>query len=239
LKKIIFSLLVVCLVISLSDQASASGKGMRYDDRRIVYMTFDDGPRPETLLLLDVLKKHRVKATFFILGKQIKGNEAILNRIVADGHTLGLHSMTHDKKLLYKSPNTVVHEMKQVQQLIFKTTGVETNVMRVPYGSVPHMTPRHLQAVEKEGLLMWDWNVDTLDWKRKTEPRKLQYETIRHVRNNRANNIASVVLMHDQSISPASLDYILRHLIRDGMTFRTITDETVPYHFHKKWKAKR
>ncbi|MFN4214579.1 polysaccharide deacetylase family protein [Exiguobacterium sp.] len=233
MRKWLISCLLLCLLVSLTPSVSAAEKAVRHDDKRLVYMTFDDGPRPETLLLLDVLRKHQVKATFFILGKQIKANEATLKRIVAEGHVLGLHSMTHDKKQFYKSPYTAVEEMKRVQQLIFETTGVKTNVMRVPYGSVPHMTKPHRDAMTKVGFHMWDWNVDSLDWKRKNEPRLLQYETIRHVR---ANAIASVVLMHDQSISPASLDYVLRHLKREQYVFTTIADSTPPYHFYNKWK---
>lgn len=236
MKQWISMCLLVCLLIGGADVATAA-QGKRYDDRDIVYMTFDDGPRAETLLLLDVLKKHRVKATFFITGKYMKGNEETLRRIVAEGHTLGLHSMTHDKKLFYKSPQSAVNEMKRVQQLIFETTGVKTNIMRVPYGSVPHMTKAHRLAMEKAGFYMWDWNVDSLDWKRKNNQRLLQYETIQRVRMNRANNIASVVLMHDQSTTPASLDYILRHLKRERYTFRTTADVTEPYNFYNKWKS--
>lgn len=238
MKKWFLSFVIVCFAISSVHPTLAKGQGKRYDNHEIVYLTFDDGPRSETLAILDVLKKHQVKATFFILGKMIKGNEETLKRIVAEGHTLGLHSMSHDKKRFYKSPQSAVEEMKQVQQLIFKTTGVKTSTTRVPYGSVPHMTKAHRDAMTKAGFHMWDWNVDSLDWKRKDNPRLLQYETIRDVRMNRANNVASVVLMHDQSISPASLDYILRHLKREHYTFRTTANVAEPYNFHNKWKSR-
>ncbi|WP_047375124.1 polysaccharide deacetylase family protein [Exiguobacterium sp. ZOR0005] len=235
MRKWLVSSLLLCLFVSLALPVSATEKAVRHDDKQLVYMTFDDGPRPETLLLLDVLKKHQVKATFFILGKQIKGNEDVLKRIVAEGHALGLHSMTHDKKAFYKSPKSAVTEMKHVQQLIFQTTGVKTNVMRVPYGSVPHMTKRHRDAMTTAGFHMWDWNVDSLDWKRKDDPRLLQFDTIQKVRANRARQVASVVLMHDQSTSAASLDYVLRHLKREQYVFTTITDTTPPYNFYNKW----
>lgn len=237
MKKWFLSFVIVCFAISSVHPTLAKATEKRYDNQDIVYLTFDDGPRSETLALLDVLKKHQVKATFFILGKMIKGNEETLKRIVAEGHTLGLHSMSHDKKQFYKSPKSAVNEMKQVQQLIFKTTGVKTSTMRVPYGSVPHMTKAHRDAMAKAGFHMWDWNVDSLDWKRKDDPRMLQYETIRHVRMNRANKIASVVLMHDQSTSPASLDYIIRHLKKEKYAFRTTVGVTEPYNFYNKWKV--
>ncbi|WP_214891295.1 polysaccharide deacetylase family protein [Exiguobacterium sp. s142] len=237
MKKWFLSFLIVCFVVSSVHPTLAKGKGKRYDDKQIVYLTFDDGPRAETLALLDVLKKHQVKATFFILGKNVKGNEETLKRIVTEGHTLGLHSMSHDKKRFYKSPQSAVDEMKQVQQLILKTTGVKTSTIRVPYGSVPHMTKAHRDAMEKAGFHMWDWNVDSLDWKRKDDPRLLQFETIRHVRINRANNIASVVLMHDQATPPTSLDYIIRHLKKEQYSFRTTAGVTKPYNFYNKWKT--
>lgn len=114
-KKVIACLLVIFMLCNSSVSISAKEVHSRYNKGEMVYLTFDDGPNQYTPKLLDVLKRYDVKATFFILGKKIKGNEAILQRIVDEGHTIGLHSMTHDKKTFYRSPQTAVNEMKQVQ----------------------------------------------------------------------------------------------------------------------------
>ena len=234
-KKVTACLLVIFMLCSSTVSISAKEVHSRYNKGEMVYLTFDDGPNQYTPKLLDVLKRYDVKATFFILGKKIKGNEAILQRIVDEGHTIGLHSMTHDKNTFYRSPQTAVNEMKQVQQLIFDITGVKSTTIRVPYGSVPHMTKAHRHAMEKAGFDMWDWNVDTLDWKYKKDQKAMRYQTIKQVRAHRAYYQASIVLMHDHATSPESLSYMLRHLTREKFLFLTTEQAKEPYHFYNKW----
>lgn len=68
------------------------------NDEKIIYLTFDDGPSVMTDKVLDVLKENDVKATFFIIGNKIKGQEAVVKRIYTEGHSIGLHTYTHTYK---------------------------------------------------------------------------------------------------------------------------------------------
>jgi len=80
-------------------------------DKKEVALTFDDGPSEQTTKILDILKKNNARATFFILGKKVKGNEEILKRIVYEGSEIGNHSYNHNK-LLFKDKEFIYNEIK-------------------------------------------------------------------------------------------------------------------------------
>ncbi|MFY4774175.1 polysaccharide deacetylase family protein [Metabacillus sp. RGM 3146] len=84
-------------------------------DSRQIYLTFDDGPSPTTGKLLDILKKHRTKATFFMLEPNRKKHKDMVKRLYAEGNGMGLHGVTHNPKAFYRSPSSVVGEMKTGQ----------------------------------------------------------------------------------------------------------------------------
>lgn len=238
MKKSLILFVLACLLLSpLSTASAATPKA--YNDRSLIYLTFDDGPHRQTGALLDVLKKHKVKATFFILGNNIKGNEKMLRRIVTEGHLIALHGMTHDRHKFYRTPTTAVREMQAVQKLILQVTGVKSNIVRTPYGSNPYMTSVHRQAMTKAGFQMWDWNVDSLDYRYKSDNRRVQNQVFARLDANYRAKIASIILTHDHSITPTALDYILRHSKKRGYEFRTLYGLKTPHNFFSKWKSHR
>lgn len=229
-KYVILFVLAILLISPLSHTEAATPKA--YNDRSLIYLTFDDGPHRQTGALLDVLKKHKVRAIFFILGNNIKGNEKMLRRIVAEGHLIALHGMTHDRHKFYRTPTTAVREMQAVQ----KVTGVKSNIVRTPYGSDPYMTLAHRQAMTKAGFQMWDWNIDSLDYRYKTDNRRVQNQVFARLDANYRARVASIILTHDHSITPTALDYILRHSKKRGYEFRTLYGLKTPYNFFSKWR---
>ncbi|WP_242946795.1 polysaccharide deacetylase family protein [Clostridium haemolyticum] len=85
--------------------------------KKKVYLTFDDGPTSKvTLDILDVLKEHNVKATFFVVGKEIQNRETVLKKIYNEGHSIGLHTYSHSFKKIYKNDDSFVKEMLDVQK---------------------------------------------------------------------------------------------------------------------------
>lgn len=238
-KRLILFVLAILLISPLSHTEAATPKA--YNDRSLIYLTFDDGPHRQTGALLDVLKKHKVKATFFILGNNIKGNEKMLRRIVAEGHLIALHGMTHDRHKFYRTPTTAVREMQDVQRLVFKVTGVKSNIVRTPYGSDPYMTLAHRRAMTKAGFQMWDWNIDSLDYRYKSDNRRVQNQVFARLDANYKTRIASIILTHDHSITPTALDYIIRNAKakKRGYEFRTLQGIKNPHNFFNKWKPHR
>lgn len=121
-------------------------------------ITFDDGPATHTTQLLDILKKHDVKATFFVLGKSAKVQKNTLLRAYKEGHQIGNHSWDH-KDLKKLSDEEIVNQIIKTNDVILNITGEEVNVMRPPYGSFNDIVKT------KANMPIILWNLDPLDWK--------------------------------------------------------------------------
>lgn len=103
-------------------------------DKKAVALTFDDGPDPlTTLCLLDLLRKHRVKATFFVAGQKAAEYPEIMRAIVRHGHTIGNHSYTHDNLVMFRSRKTIVREIETAQNVL-NDFGVLALAFRPPVG---------------------------------------------------------------------------------------------------------
>ncbi|WP_214821155.1 MULTISPECIES: polysaccharide deacetylase family protein [unclassified Exiguobacterium] len=235
MKKRVLLLMSIFLLIGTLSQAAIS-EPKAYNDPSLIYLTLDDGPNWKTGKLLDVLKKHQVKVTFFILGKNIKGNEHLVRRIVAEGHLIALHGMTHEREEFYASPMTAVRQMKDVQRLIYDVTGIHTNMARTIYGSDAGMTPAHWQAMDEAGFAIWDWNVGSLDHIYKKDNASVEQRVFNRLEANRAANIASIILAHDHSMTPEALDTIIRYAKERDYEFRTLEGIQTPHNFSDGWE---
>lgn len=164
--------------------------GARNDGIRDIVFTFDDGPNPKTTpRLLDILAANDIKATFFVLGEKIKTAEGkkIVERAYKEGHVIGNHTFTHPN-LRNLDPAKVKEEIKRTFDLLCEITG-NCILFRPPYGSMSG----DVQTVLSEfGLGSVLWNVDTMDWKLKTEG-----QWVDHAMEQIKAREDSLVLMHD------------------------------------------
>lgn len=126
-----------------------------------VALTFDDGPDPVfTPLILDKLKNHGVKATFFLLGANIEKFPEIVKRIAAEGHVIGNHTYSHPK--LTEVSNEDYHQqIQKSDELIQKLAGYKPKFFRPPYGAI---NESQLQWANVQGMMVTQWSIDTLDW---------------------------------------------------------------------------
>ncbi|MDP4163343.1 MAG: polysaccharide deacetylase family protein, partial [Bacillota bacterium] len=124
--------------------------------RKIIYLTFDDGPEKFSGDLISLLDHYHAKATFFMLDGNIRKYPEAVKRMVKDGEGVGLHGVTHDRKKFYASVESVLGEMNQDRKTLKEVTGVESFLIRTPYGSAPDMKPAYKQAVYQNKYLMWD-----------------------------------------------------------------------------------
>jgi peptidoglycan/xylan/chitin deacetylase (PgdA/CDA1 family) len=192
-----------------------------------VYLTFDDGPNKFTALNNATLKKYNAKGTFFFLGKNMKTNEATVKAVAKNGHYIGTHSMTHDKRKVYKTPKSFIDEMNEGTKLINKMTGKNAKLLRVPYGTKPHVTPAMQKKLNQKGYKVWDWDVDSNDWKYTD---KQTNEIIKNVRTgvekaNKAGDRDIIILMHDRSQTSKALPKIIEWLQKEGYTIKTYEPE--------------
>lgn len=194
-----------------------------------VYLTIDDGPSKNTARILDILAQYQAKATFFMLEPAMSTYSAELVRMQEEGHALGMHGVTHNKNVVYASADSVVNEMLTGQARIAELTGVTTPLFRAPYGSKPHMTAEYRQAVSEAGLSMWDWNVDSLDWKYRNK--NYVQHTINQLEKLKSQGRTPVILIHDTQKTADSLPLLLEYLVNHGYQFALINGETEPMQF--------
>jgi peptidoglycan/xylan/chitin deacetylase (PgdA/CDA1 family) len=120
------------------------------DDNSAVYLTFDDGPTPEvTLWVLNFLKEEKIKATFFLIGKNVQQNPEIVTQLLADGHRIGNHTMNHECGTK-SSLNAYIDSVNQADQFM------ETELFRPPYGKITMNQFRTLLSKGKK-IVFWSW----------------------------------------------------------------------------------
>ncbi|WP_028400684.1 polysaccharide deacetylase family protein [Ectobacillus panaciterrae] len=192
---------------------------------KIVYLTFDDGPGEYTSQVLDILNQYHIKATFFVLGPHAEKYKNLVQQEVQEGDYVGMHSMTHNYKTLYVQ-GQFVNEMKTDQQIIQQITGIQPILCRPPYGSMPGLNQKLRDQVAAAGLKVWDWTIDSLDWKYNKVPFSKSVPAIVHNVLSHANGNREVVLMHD--IHPQSvqaLPTIIQGLKEKGYVFETYNEQ--------------
>ncbi|HEX8630027.1 MAG TPA: polysaccharide deacetylase family protein [Catenuloplanes sp.] len=180
---------------------------------RTVALTFDDGPNAQyTPPILDILRKHRVKATFCVLGEEVRRHPQTTTRIVREGHQLCNHTAGHHD-MARLSPAAARTQVLTAQLQIKKISGVTPTTFRFPYGSA---NPRARKVVAEHKLRDLGWTIDTRDWQRPSA-RTITARIVNHARPG------DVVLMHDGGGDRAgtvkSLDATIGQLKKKGFTF--------------------
>jgi peptidoglycan/xylan/chitin deacetylase (PgdA/CDA1 family) len=201
-------------------------------EKKKVYLTFDDGPGQYTNDILDVLKEYDVKATFFVVGRTDEASLAAYKRIVEEGHTLAMHSYTHDYSGVYKSLKSFKKDIQTLSDLLYETTGVRTTYYRFPGGSSNTVSKvsikKCISYLNKEGITYFDWNVVNGDATGKNYTAKqLTANVMEGVHQN--NN--SMVLMHDtvsKDTTLKSLPSLIKKLQKEGYVLLPISEYTNP-----------
>jgi len=178
-----------------------------------IALTFDDGPHPtNTPKLLDMLKKRNIKATFFVVGPNARRYPGIMKRMVAEGHEIGNHTMTHGN--LQKMSNSQIRtELDGCRDAIIASCGVAPRVMRAPYGALS--SSQKLFIKNTWGYPNIHWSVDPEDWKRPGPSVVASRITSR-------TQAGGIVLVHDiHAPSIVAMPQALDGLLRKGFRFVT------------------
>lgn len=231
MKKLVLNTLILILLISMMPSFKVfAAKNCENNEEKIIYLTFDDGPSTKVLPdILDTLEKEDVKGTFFIIGNEIKGREDILKRIHKDGHSIGLHSFTHEKKKLYSSNEEFLNEMLKTQSLINDIVHIKPTILRFPFGcnnTYYKLNPSLINLLHKNNLKVYDWNVDSGDGtNHKASPNT-------YVKNSKSNKNSIILLMHCGTInknSAKALPEIISYYKSKGYVFKKITSSSPEY----------
>lgn len=202
--------------VKLKSQAKAIAKTTSYQP---IALTFDDGPwQNSTSQVLNILKKNNVKATFFVVGKQVQNHPQLAKQIVAEGHAIGNHTWSHQYHQY--SPSTAAHELDKTAELLYKTTGVKTALFRPPAGI---LTNGLVAAAHQKKYAVIMWSVDSKDWRsRHTKPQIMVDNLLKEAKPG------GIVLLHDgggdRSNTVQALPQLITELKKRGYRFATIPE---------------
>lgn len=187
-----------------------------------IYLTFDDGPRMGTTnVILDILKEENVKATFFVT---MKGPDELIKREYDEGHTVALHSASHDYSYIYSSVDNYFNDLKTVHDRVLNITGYDSRIIRFPGGSSNTISRKYQNGImsylTKEVLnrsyRYFDWNISSGDAGETTD----SHEVVKNVTTKLSHDKVNVILMHDiKSYTRDALKEIIEYGKNNGYTF--------------------
>ncbi|GHU43534.1 hypothetical protein FACS1894111_09280 [Clostridia bacterium] len=199
-------------------------------ETRKVYLSFDDGPSENTGKVLDILKAKGIKATFFVIGHEGEEAQAYYRRILAEGHTLAMHSYTHKYSVIYSSVEAFAEDFDRLNDYLISVTGVTPKYMRFPGGSSNKVSnvdmKEFIRYLKQRDITYFDWNVDSGDG-------TSQAYTAETVHQNVLEGVGkyhtSVVLMHDASNKKSTVEAlpgIIDDILAMGAEILPIDDNT-------------
>lgn len=180
-------------------------------NKPLVALTFDDGPNANTSRVLDILEKYNVKATFFVLGTNIKGYEDTILRMKELGMEIGNHMYSH-KLMTRLTEEEITSEIKKVDDLVFNIINRYPTLIRPSYGT---SNKRMLKIIDRPVII---WDIDTLDWK---------YHNSTRISNKILDKVSDgdIVLMHDiYSATANSLEITIPKLLDKGYQLVTVSE---------------
>jgi len=200
------------------------------ESRKIVYLTFDDGPSPVTIKVLDVLKREGVKATFFVLGNGAKSHPELINAIWEQGHAIGNHSYDHNYHELYSGFIPFWNQIKKTEEIIRGITGTRPQLVRAPGGTFGHFDDTYFYLLKQAGYIVTDWTVDSGDSKRRGVPAgEIIQDAVPNTKDSRV-----VLLMHDgggHGESAKALPSIIARYKAAGYEFGILDAHVKPVQF--------
>lgn len=215
----------------------------RYDDRPAVidgkktcYLTFDDGPSPNTALILDILKSYGIKATFFVTATSPK-DFMYIKEAYLDGHAIGLHCFNHDYEYVYKSLKNYIQDLNKIKEVVYKQIGVYPSIIRFPGGSSNQVSKKYNKGIMKRlvkkvidlGYQYYDWSSINGDG----ENIKTVQGLVKKAKEEVIGKEDVMFLMHDSGNSEntvKALPKILDYLIDEGFQFELIDEYSPTFH---------
>lgn len=193
-------------------------------NRKIAYLTFDDGPSKITSEVLDILGEYNVKATFFVIGYLAEQNPDIIKRIHEEGHALGNHSYSHKYKKIYRNTNSFLDELKSTEKVLKNILGkeFETNIIRFPGGSFGTKKAAFRRAAIDNGYVYYDWNALNGDAEGHNIPK---HKLVQRLKNTATGKKKLIILMHDmggKKTTVEALPEIIKYLQQNGYDFDTL-----------------
>lgn len=194
------------------------------EEKKIAYLTFDDGPTLNTPDIVDTLTRYNAKATFFVLEERINLYPDFIKKIVHSGNSIGLHGISHSEAI-YETETSPLEEMKKTEKTLRNLLGSGSKLVRVPFGSGYRLTKEQAKKLTDNGYIIWDWNVDPRDSVGQIVPQRVM-DNLR--RGLSSCDGAPVILLHDRKSTMRMLPMMLEYLSREGYTLLPISEKQTP-----------
>lgn len=207
--------------------------------QRVMYLTFDDGPSKNTQAVLDILRKYDIKATFFVTGENPEYAD-VLKVLHEEGHSIGIHTYSHDYETIYASEEAFFEDMERVKEMIKEKSGIESYIVRFAGGSSNTISRNYkngimrslTKALEEKGYAYFDWNAHNGDGDPSISADALFTQAMNEIKGKDE----VIMLMHDGSANKntvESLEEVLAEMISQGWVFKTIDEHgTLPVSHH-------
>ena len=201
-----------CLLSPINIEGNSKNNDFEKDntneEKKIAYLTFDDGPSKNTELILDILKENNVHATFFIISPYIEPHIQFVKRAYEEGNAIGNHTADHEFKYVYTCEESFFKSFNKQQKFIKEVTGSDCTIFRFPGGSNntivknsrgKDFTKNITFKLNEVGVNVYDWNVDSGDAKGNNIPASTLIQNIsREIKDKDGNyKNPAIILMHD------------------------------------------
>ncbi len=198
-------------------------------DTHYVYLTFNSVPGDNTEVILDVLARYGVKATFFVIGSEEEGISEVYQRIVNEGHTIGMHSYSNQYSLIYSSTEAFQADYQKISDYLYELTGTRSAYYRFPGGSFNEISNVNMaafvQVLNQEQITYYDWNVSAGD----SANSYTKDDVINNVLDGVSKYKTSVVLLHDganKSTTVEAIGPLIESLQSQGAVIAPIDENT-------------
>ncbi|MGN1402033.1 MAG: polysaccharide deacetylase family protein [Bacillus sp. (in: firmicutes)] len=243
-KRILYSLTAIFCLIALFEpgKGEAAEPFLDYpeDHRKIAYLTFDDGPSTNTIPILDILDEYGIKATFFVMANDSEVGMNGYKEMMERGHTIALHTFSHDYRDIYVSPDAFFRNISQLEAFLDDRFSIRTNILRFPGGSKnvsskiyggPKIMKKIAEESKRRGYRYFDWNIDSTDG---ISP-SVSVQTITTKVLKGADHVdKAVILLHDINLmnnTVKALPAIIEGLKQKGFHFEVINERTEQLQF--------
>lgn len=222
-----------------SPSAPKTPEAPEQTDGRYAYLTFDDGPSRNTEKILRILAENDIRATFFVIGRTDETSMQRYRMIAEAGHTLAMHSYTHNYGEIYASMDAFRADFQKISDLLTQITGSRPLLYRFPGGSSNTLSSRKvpmtemIQFLNDQNVQYFDWNVNSADASGRNPDAGLLVQNVKNGLKYHHN----IILMHDAAGHETTVDALpgIIQTCRDrGLTFRTIDKDTPPSHHHRR-----
>ena len=229
---LIMTTTIKALALDTGDEKkiSISAERKKWENDKVVYLTFDDGPTENTLKILDILKNEGVHGTFFVIGELVEQNPEILKKAAEEGHEICIHTYSHDNNI-YTSKGKYIKDYEKAYEIVKATLNREpSKFMRMPGGSSTTIGRREVvkairDELTAEGLYYVDWNISLEDAIHQNTPVNTLLSTFRkELKKSYIDPYTAIVLMHDgnsNTTTPRALPTVIKYFKDNGYTFKT------------------